>query len=80
VGISIVCVIFVLKFLQRFQEKLFETTSNHGDGVRPPHKERTGKQYLYVFGNLMSQGNIAETIGQQVGPKKNIIQMYAIKI
>ncbi|EFX87007.1 hypothetical protein DAPPUDRAFT_312495 [Daphnia pulex] len=56
VGISIVCVIFVLKFLQRYQEKLFESASNHGDGVRLAHKERTGKQYLYVFGNLMSQG------------------------
>jgi|688.fasta_scaffold1664898_1 hypothetical protein len=51
-------------------EKLFKSASNHGDGVCLAHKERTGKQYLYVFGNLMSQGNITETIGQQVGPKE----------
>lgn len=57
VGISIVCVIFVLKFLQRYQEKLFETAANHGNGIKLPHRKRADGHYLYVFGNLMSQGN-----------------------
>nr|CAH0103843.1 unnamed protein product [Daphnia galeata] len=48
-GISIVCVTSVLILLQKFNEKQF------GDG-RLSHKKRYARQYLYVLGNLLSQG------------------------
>ncbi|EFX87008.1 hypothetical protein DAPPUDRAFT_235855 [Daphnia pulex] len=47
---------FQWPFLQRYQEKLFETATNHGNGIKLPHRKRTEGHYLYVFGNLMSQG------------------------
>lgn len=49
--------IFVLKFLQRYQEQLFKTAANHGNGIKLPRRKRTEGHYLYVFDNLMSQGN-----------------------
>ena len=49
-GISIVCVTSVLILLQKFNEKQF------GDG-RLSHKKRYARQYLYVLGNLLSQGD-----------------------
>ncbi len=45
--ISTVCVIVVLKLLQRYL--------NHRSSLKT---ENTGNQYLYVFGNLLSQGLI----------------------
>lgn len=60
-GISIVCVVSVLKFLQRYHEKQFESNAvnlNHGDGSRLPRKQRSEKQFDYVIGNLLAQGNI----------------------
>ncbi|EFX82161.1 hypothetical protein DAPPUDRAFT_316759 [Daphnia pulex] len=60
-GVSIVCVIAVLNLMQRYLEyrSVIETPSRSNDN--PPtekivNKGGTGKQYLYVFGNLLSQG------------------------
>ncbi|EFX82169.1 hypothetical protein DAPPUDRAFT_241317 [Daphnia pulex] len=60
-GISIVCVIAVLNLMQRYLDyrSVTETTLRSNDN--PPTqkiitKGETGKQYLYVFGNLLSQG------------------------
>ncbi|XP_046449191.1 ionotropic receptor 93a-like [Daphnia pulex] len=60
-GVSIVCVITVLNVIQRYLEyhSALETTFSSNDN--PPAekiitKVGTGKEYLYVFGNLLSQG------------------------
>nr|CAH0102975.1 unnamed protein product [Daphnia galeata] len=56
-GVSIVCVIVVLSSIQRYLE--YQTAgqlTNDGGGLRVITKTITGKQYLYVFGNLLSQG------------------------
>jgi ionotropic glutamate receptor len=60
-GVSIVCLITVLNVIQRYLEyhSAFEATFSSNDN--PPAekkitKEETGKEYLYVFGNLLSQG------------------------
>ncbi|XP_046641506.1 uncharacterized protein LOC124326631 [Daphnia pulicaria] len=60
-GISIVCVIAVLNLIQRFLNypSVIETPSRPNDNPateKITKKEETGKQYLYVFGNLLSQG------------------------
>ena len=57
IGVSIVCVIVVLSLIERYLE--YQTTgplTNDGGGLRIITKTITGKQYLYVFGNLLSQG------------------------
>ncbi|EFX82160.1 hypothetical protein DAPPUDRAFT_316758 [Daphnia pulex] len=60
-GVSIVCVIAILNLIQRYLQyrSVIETPSRSNDN--PPtekivNKGGTGKQYLYVFGNLLSQG------------------------
>jgi hypothetical protein len=60
-GVSIVCVITVLNVIQRYLQyhSALETTISSNDN--PPAekiitKVGTGKEYLYVFGNLLSQG------------------------
>jgi hypothetical protein len=60
-GVSIVCVIAVLNLIQRFLNypSVIETPSRPDDNQpteKITTKEETGKQYLYVFGNLLSQG------------------------
>ena len=59
-GISIVCVITVLNLLQQYEEKKIVTAANNSDGLSLPRPERPGRQYIYVFGNLLSQGNTKE--------------------
>ena len=57
IGVSIVCVIVVLSLIERYLE--YQTAgplTNDGGGLRIITKTITGKQYLYVFGNLLSQG------------------------
>jgi hypothetical protein len=56
-GVSIVCVIAVLNLIQRYLEyrSAFEMDFKTGNKPRA-EKWRTGNQYLYVFGNLLSQG------------------------
>jgi hypothetical protein len=63
-GISIVCVIAILNLIQRYLEyrSSLETSNvRPNDNNNPPTekiitKGRTAKQFLYVFGNLLSQG------------------------
>ncbi|XP_046449196.1 glutamate [NMDA] receptor subunit 1-like [Daphnia pulex] len=61
-GISIVCVIAVLNLIQRYLEyrSVIVTPSRSKDNPALTEKViakgETGKQYLYVFGNLLSQG------------------------
>jgi hypothetical protein len=64
-GVSIAFVIAVLNLIQRYPENAIETIfgqnekTNQTDGGRlRVTKWQTGKQYLYVFGNLLSQGFI----------------------
>ncbi|EFX82352.1 hypothetical protein DAPPUDRAFT_241436 [Daphnia pulex] len=57
-GISIVCVIAILNLLQRYLESYrsaFEMDLKTGNKPRA-EKWQTEKQFLYVFGNLLSQG------------------------
>ncbi|EFX82126.1 hypothetical protein DAPPUDRAFT_241224 [Daphnia pulex] len=66
---SILCVIAVLNLMQRYLEyrSALSETSNHEERINNPNKEkldnrntvlksRYGKEYLYVFGLLLSQG------------------------
>ncbi|XP_046449181.1 ionotropic receptor 93a-like [Daphnia pulex] len=57
IGVSIVVVIAVLNLLQRYLEyrSAFEMDFKTSNKPRA-EKWRTGNQYLYVFGNLLSQG------------------------
>ncbi|XP_046648429.1 glutamate receptor ionotropic, kainate 5-like [Daphnia pulicaria] len=61
-GISIVCVITVLNLIQRYLQyrSVIETPALKPIDNPPAEKMisygLTGKQYLYVFGNLLSQG------------------------
>jgi hypothetical protein len=69
-GVSIICVIAVLNLMQRLLSYLPENGENlsqpNSPNDNPPTgkslkknrvtKGETGKQYLYVFGNLLSQG------------------------
>ncbi|XP_046449177.1 glutamate receptor ionotropic, kainate 2-like [Daphnia pulex] len=63
-GKSIVCVIAILNLIQRYLEyrSSLETSNvRPNDNNNPPTekiitKGRTAKQFLYVFGNLLSQG------------------------
>jgi hypothetical protein len=61
-GISIVCIIAVLNLIQRYLQyrSVIETTLTPNNHQAPTEKVitkgETGKQYLYVFGNLLSQG------------------------
>ena len=66
-GISIVCVIAILNLIQYYLEyrssleTKFRTNDNQPTEKIIVTKGRSGKQFLYVFGNLLSQGfyNIA---------------------
>ncbi|XP_046448038.1 glutamate receptor ionotropic, delta-2-like isoform X1 [Daphnia pulex] len=67
-GISIVCTIAILNLIQRYleyrstieadlrQNKTPQSGNLTNDGKLPVKKWQSGKQYLYVFGNLLSQG------------------------
>jgi hypothetical protein len=60
-GISIVCVITVLNLIRRYLEyrSLIETPSSPIDNPATGKlitEGETGKQYVYVFGTLLSQG------------------------
>ncbi|EFX73546.1 hypothetical protein DAPPUDRAFT_252885 [Daphnia pulex] len=69
-GVSIICVIAVLNLMQRLLSYLPESGENrsrpNSPNDNPPTgkslkknrvtKGETGKQYLYVFGNLLPQG------------------------
>jgi hypothetical protein len=58
-GISMICVIAILNLMQRYLEyrSTFEKSSNlMTNSGRQVKKTITGKQYLYVFANLLSQG------------------------
>ncbi|EFX82168.1 hypothetical protein DAPPUDRAFT_241316 [Daphnia pulex] len=56
-GISIVCVIAILNLTQRYLQyrSTFETSFRPSYNLTTA-KEETREQYLYVFGNLLSQG------------------------
>ncbi len=53
--ISMVCVIAVMNLTQCY----LEFRSQFKRGSQENSKQRLGSQYLYVFGNLMSQGKIS---------------------
>ncbi len=55
-GVSMVCVIVVLSLIQRYLEYQTAGPLTNDGGLRVVRKTKTGKQYLYVFGNLLSQG------------------------
>ena len=55
-GVSIVCVIVVLSLIERYLEYQTAGQLTDDSGLRVVTKTITGKQYLYVFGNLLSQG------------------------
>jgi hypothetical protein len=63
-GVSIAFVIAVLNLIQRYPEHAIETIfrqnekTNQTGGRLRVTKWQTGKQYLFVFGNLLSQGFI----------------------
>jgi len=65
VVISTVCVIAVLNSIQQYLEyrSVYENTFRSSDNTptqKIVNKGETGKQYLYVFGNLLSQGTTNE--------------------
>jgi hypothetical protein len=57
IGVSIVVVIAILNLLQRYLEYRSAFEMNFKTGNKPrAEKWQTENQFLYVFGNLLSQG------------------------
>ncbi len=60
-GVSIICVISVLNLMQRYLEYRSTVNKNSNENLvdgQNAKKRNKGKHYLYVFGNLLSQGLI----------------------
>ncbi len=61
-GVSVACVIAVLNLIQRYLDYRstiddgFDQSEEKKNGRLRVTKWKTQKQYLYVFGNLLSQG------------------------
>ncbi len=82
-GVSIACVITVLNLIQRYLEYRsgFEMDFKNRSKEQPENlanddqlrfkKWQTEKQYLYVFGNLLSQGSEPPTI-----PRRHMSQVF----
>ena len=55
-GISIVCVIFVLTIIQQYFNQTVPTSTKRKKRVGRDIARTAGNQYRYVFGTLLSQG------------------------